>query len=318
VEQFNFQESSSLASLWKLLALRCRRYDVTLAAFPANRFEYNLAQWIIGAPRRYGHNYIRGRNSTYLRWLLTDRVEQRLGTHVVDENLKVVGRLTGAQVNAEIDRSLGPLKRQHHAFADAVVAAFGTRLLGIHAGCNTYKNQHRRRWPPDRFAELCSRVKGELGLTPLLFGGAADRSVNEAIKNGCAIATLVETPTIRDTAAVMQRCAAFVSNDSALGHLAGALDVPAVMIVGPTDPAEIGALGSVSRTVAASLPCAPCFRVSRRPLSCSHAIPFACTLSISVDTVFTEIASVLCARQASHTTAEEARNMPEKQRLCIQ
>jgi heptosyltransferase-1 len=44
-------------------------------------------------------------------------------------------------------------------------------------------------------------------------------------------------------AAEIATCAAVVTVDSGLGHLTAALDVPAIALYGPTDPAKIGTYG---------------------------------------------------------------------------
>ncbi|MBN2559783.1 MAG: hypothetical protein JXQ75_02470, partial [Phycisphaerae bacterium] len=65
VVQHNFQCDRYWRSLWTTLKLRLRRYDVSILAFPANRFEYNVLAYLLGAKRRYGHTYIRGGDGQY-------------------------------------------------------------------------------------------------------------------------------------------------------------------------------------------------------------------------------------------------------------
>ncbi|MCC7293438.1 MAG: glycosyltransferase family 9 protein [Phycisphaerales bacterium] len=171
------------------------------------------------------------------------------------------------------------------AGTDRVAAAPPRSLLGIHAGSSSYKNLDGKRWPAEHFAELCRRAARELGLTPVLLGTRQDRPVNDRILRLAPEARLIEPPTIRHAAALIQRCSAFVSNDSAPAHLAKALSVPTIMLVGPTDPAEIGHWGTPGAVVRADLPCAPCYRASRRSLQCSHSNPYKCTEAIALDDV---------------------------------
>ena len=43
--------------------------------------------------------------------------------------------------------------------------------------------------------------------------------------------------------AALARCAAFIGNDSGLGHLAAAAGIPALALFGPTDPARYAPWG---------------------------------------------------------------------------
>ena len=285
------------APLWRSLQLvgqlSRRRFDISIQAFPANRFEYNVVHWLIHARRRVGHEYLRGSSATYLRWLLTDRVAQTKGTHCIDENLKVLGVFGCRALEGPIDTSLGPLAPEYRAYAERMTLRWSGPLLGVHAGSSTYKNLHAKRWPPERFAELCRRALDEEGVTPLLFGSALDQEVNGAIQRQCPAARLVETPSIRHTAAMIQHCKVYVSNDSALAHVASALAVPTVIVTGPTDAMEVGPFAEGGCAVVSPLRCAPCFRVSRQPLRCQHPRRFACMKAIDVDTVLGRVRNVL-------------------------
>ncbi|MCG3132471.1 MAG: Undecaprenyl-phosphate 4-deoxy-4-formamido-L-arabinose transferase [Phycisphaerae bacterium] len=296
IVQHHFQNEPWRRSFHVVRRLRRERFDLGIQAYPANRFEYNLMHFLLGVRRRIGHDYLRGSRWGYLRFLLTDRVAQTLGTHNIEENLKLLRLVAPESERGPIDSRLGPtdsrlgpLGLRYHEYADALLGAGDGSFLGIHAGSSGYKNLHGKRWPAERFAELCNRVREQYGWTPLLFGSAMDRPINEAIRNACPAARIVETPSIRHTAAVIQRCRAFVGNDSAPGHIAVALDVPTILLVGPTDPLEIGPCSGGGTAVSCHLNCTPCFRVSRKALTCKHPTPFACMAGISVDSVVREI-----------------------------
>jgi len=51
VVQHNFQKDRYWRSLINTIQLRRQHYDVSILAFPSNRFEYNLLTRLIGAPQ---------------------------------------------------------------------------------------------------------------------------------------------------------------------------------------------------------------------------------------------------------------------------
>ena len=289
VLQHNFQKERLWRSFLTALSLRGRHFDVSIVAFPANRFEYKVTSRLLGARRRFGHNYLRGGNFGNLRWLLTDRIDQVPGRHTVDENRELIARFTGRVAGTSADIRLGPLDPKYHEAAARMLAHLNEPLLGIHPGCSTYKGLEAKRWPAERFGELCRRAHYELGLQPVVFGMPDEIELKLRIQAMCPEVYLAHGPTIRHTAALMARCAAFVSNDSALAHIASAVDVPVVMLCGPTDPGEVRPYGASGRVLTAGLGCSPCFRVGRRPMACTHPTYQACMKAISVDQVLAAV-----------------------------
>lgn len=286
VEQHNFQNGRMLGSLRKLAELHVRRFDLSILACPANRWEFNAAAWLIHARQRIGHAYVVGRDIK-LSWLLTHRVQQAIGIHTVDENLRLLPLVAPSCELATDppDIRLGPLAPVYHVHAELLLAGIQGPYLGVHAGCATFKEMVRKRWPRERFAELCCRAHRELGLEPLLFGSGEEVELNRWIARQAGVGEVIETPSLRHTAAVMQRCTVFVSNDSALAHVASALDVPTVMIVGPTDPRMFAPYRPPGVALTAGVRCAPCYLPSRSALDCPAGQAFACLRCIEVDRV---------------------------------
>ena len=315
VIRHHFQSESLFKSLGLIFRLRWRRFDTSILTYPANRFEYNVVQWLIHARRRIGHDYLRGRSLTYLRWLLTDRVPQEAGTHNVLENLKLLEPLGIPATAAAPDITLGPLAPEYRQQAMEVLPRSDRPLIGIHAGSSTYKNLQAKRWPAEHFAKLCNRIVPEDGCIPVLFGGPQDQTLNAEISALCPSTLVLKASPIRLTAALIQRCSVFVSNDSSLAHLASALDVPTVMIVGPTNGLEVGPFSSSGCVVSASLNCSPCFGVSRASLRCLHPHGLACVSSISVGRVLSEVRNRLADQHELMPTLRESRTIQQRTTL---
>lgn len=300
VLQHNYQKERTWRSLLATLRLRGHGYDASILTFPTNRFEYNLLARLIGAPRRYGHRYLRGGDAANLRFLLTDTVDQVRGRHTIDENRAIVACLTGITPSQSADPRLGPLDPQYHEAAERMMAHLNEPLLAIHPGCTIYKGHAARRWDAECFGDLCRRAHRELGLQPVIFGMPDEIELKLKIQSLCPEAFLAHGPTIRHTAAMLARCSCMVSNDSGLAHIASAVDVPVVMICGPTDPASIGPYANKGRVVTSGLGCSPCFQVGRKPLRCINPEYQACLKGIRVDDVLAAVAVCLPGHPAPH------------------
>ena len=99
-----------------------------------------------------------------------------------------------------------------------------------------------------------------------------------------------------ETWALMARCDHFVANDNALLHIAGALQVPATAIFGPTHASWVRIPGCSRAEVRLGLPCQPCFYYSPRHLHCASA-SYRCLTALPVETV----AGAVCRQFAGAT-----------------
>ena len=161
--------------------------------------------------------------------------------------------------------------------AEAGIAP-GARLAGVHPGAAWAT----KRWLPERFAELCRRLKAE-GLTPVLVGGPGDAALGAEIAAASGAANLVGKTDLEELKSLMGRLSLFVTNDSGPMHLAAAAGVPVVAIFGATTR-ELGFFpyGSGHRVVEAPLACRPCGLHGAKSCPEGH---FLCMRLLSVDAV---------------------------------
>ncbi|MDP2727443.1 MAG: glycosyltransferase family 9 protein, partial [Dehalococcoidia bacterium] len=73
-----------------------------------------------------------------------------------------------------------------------------------------------------------------------------------------AIVDLVGRLKVKETAAVLERCAIFVGNDSGPMHLAAAVGTPVVAAFGPSDARTYHPWGVPHRIIKLDLSCLPC------------------------------------------------------------
>jgi len=133
-----------------------------------------------------------------------------------------------------------------------------------------------REWPSDRFASLARELMAG-GRTVLVCGTASERATCAEVARAAgpgavSVAGETDLPTL---AALVQRAALAVCNDSGLAHLAGAVGTPTVTLYGSTSSAWTAALGRRVRIVQRPPVCSPCFRRTCR-------IGYRCLTALSV------------------------------------
>jgi len=112
------------------------------------------------------------------------------------------------------------------------------RFMAIHPG----SGGTRKNWPAERFAELASGARRELGLGIAVLLGPAELDREEARPDPrealAPVADAVfESPRLPLLAGLLAEAAVYVGNDSGVSHLAAAASAPTIAIFGPTDPA---------------------------------------------------------------------------------
>jgi lipopolysaccharide heptosyltransferase II len=113
-------------------------------------------------------------------------------------------------------------------------AAFGPDkprpMVALHVGASW----PAKRWLPERFAQLADRMHEELGADVILIAGLKDQEAAETCRKSAKSNPLMIPPLpLRQTAAVIASCKAFVGNDAGPMHISAALGVPTVGIFGP-------------------------------------------------------------------------------------
>ena len=154
------------------------------------------------------------------------------------------------------------------------------------------KNHIKRRWEPEKFAELGKRLIKEKNAKIFLFGGPErdelKTSINSMIDSKDSL--IIKTEKFLQSIAIMKRCNAFVTNDSALMHVASALGLKVIAIIGPTNLHYLHPWKAEYKIVSLNLDCAPCFFYSPKPLTCTRTdVQFKCIKELDVEMVWKNI-----------------------------
>lgn len=293
---FPFLDAGKLRGVRFLYSFR-RKFDVSINFYPSNRRDYNLASFVVGSPVRIGHRYVLN-DIRELNFLKNRTVKEDDTLHNVQENLRLLDFL-GIREKKPYPLELY-LDGKEKAAAAGWLAERGLSerlLIGFHPGTSTFKGHTDRRWQQEKFSVLIKELAGAYGDAAfLLFGGSEEDPVKEAVREASGVKERVfkiNTPSIRDTAALISECRVFVTNDSGLMHISAACQVPTVAVFGPTNPVWVRPWMCRHRVVRCGPPCNPCFRYSPVPLKCGEGTDFSCLKEITVEDVLEATVSML-------------------------
>jgi heptosyltransferase-2 len=290
VIHFNFLEEGAIRSIKFLLQLR-KKYDASICVYPSNRKEYNIISFLIGARKRAGVVYLR-KDKSNVGYLNNIRVLENDNVHNVQTNYKLCGALIGKKFNEDLPLEF-PISGQEKESAENYLNEIGINetdlVIGFHPGCATLKNHIKRRWEPEKFAELGKILIDNHPARILIFGGPDEKNLKEKIFSliGSSKVNVVNAESLTQSTAIMKRCNVFVTNDSSQMHIAAALGLKVVAIIGPTNQNYIYPWKTEHQIVSLNLVCSPCFFYSPKPLICTRTdVKFKCIKELTVDMVY--------------------------------
>lgn len=225
----------TLSERWQLLRRFFRRFDLSLSLSSRNveRAAWGMA---LGCRQRWGFN----RPETRL--FLTGRIEERRDRHWAEDYLELAC-LAGGKRDGDLPRFY--LTPEEKAWAEELPARWGLRpghlWIGVHVGAS----YPEKAWRPERFLELARLADEASGAQVIAFGGPGEEAATGdwLATQATNAVNLAGKLSLRDFAAAVSRCTAFVGGDSGPTHIAAALGVPTVGLYGFTDPTRMGPLG---------------------------------------------------------------------------
>ncbi len=258
--------------------LRSGRFDavVNFKSF----FQENLAAALAGIPSRIGYGIYGGG------FLHTSCVDFPWDAHTVEEHLALAALLGGSAAHPVVE--VFPSREDERVVEDWLGNP-PRALVAMHLGAGA----PAKRWPVEGFAAVARLVRERLESDIVLVGGVPDAPWGEEFRRRVGFPVLdgVGRFGIRQTAALLTRCRAFVGNDSGPAHLAAAVGCPAVVVFsGTNDVHRWRPWGRNVRTIQKTPECAPC------GLDLCARTDHACLSEITPQEVFDELQGLLAAR----------------------
>lgn len=120
-----------------------------------------------------------------------------------------------------------PLTAETRARAKELLSG-AERWAALMPGCE----DSFRRWPLERFAGVAAELKTR-GFTVAALGGSDDKTLCDAVADASDGISFAGQLSLLESAAVLQRCHAAVSNNTGTMHLAAAVSTPLVALFAP-------------------------------------------------------------------------------------
>jgi lipopolysaccharide heptosyltransferase III len=280
---------SKLSDRLKLLRrLRSRRFDLLVYLAPRIRsradvrrdllfFRLAGVSKVIGAdawqllPSRNGRSLPNVEHET-------DHLLQRLSRHGI--RVPEVGT-----ARFELDLSANEQQRAGLWLKKNLPAERITGVIGFGAG----SKWPSKVWPEERFAELGSRLVEFANMFPIVFGGREDRAIGDRLIQAWGRgANAAGALSVREAAAALKSCDAYVGNDTGTMHLAASVGTRCVAIMAAVDwPGRWNPYGSDHLVLRREVQCEGCLlRVCERE-------GMKCLKEISVDDVFAACCQLL-------------------------
>jgi len=254
-----FQKKRGIGSLWEDLnlsqSLNERNFDLAVILPRSFRSAFHI--YLARIPLRIGYRN-EGR-SLFLTHGIR-RTQEMLRVHRVyyyQKLLEPLGRISDPS-SPQIF-----LREEDRRWADRTLKDLGIPgdkpLIGMNPGA-TYGLA--KCWYPDRFGRLGERLAEKWQAKILLFGKEEERPVVHEILHhlGTGGIDLTGKTGLLQLAALLERCALLVTNDTGTMHVAAAVGTPVVALFGSTPPLVTGPWGEGHMVVRKNVPCSPCWK----------------------------------------------------------
>jgi heptosyltransferase-2 len=239
------------------LARELRQYRFDTAIFLQNAIEAALIAFLAGIPRRIGFD------TDARRLLLTDPVRCTRSIKRIHQTGYYLAMLEGAGLrpgSPELELTVGQAdKEQARRLLDDHRVDPKAPVIGLNPSATFGP---AKQWFPERYAALGDLLRQACGATIVIFGGPSDVELGRSITGmmtGPAI-DLSGRTRLGEAMALIDRCDAFVTNDSGLMHIAAALNTPLVAIFGSTNSTTTSPFSPTSRIVRVPIECSPCMQ----------------------------------------------------------
>ena len=219
------------------------------------------------------------------------------GLHVIDKNRQLVSALFDIDVSQPADFGLDAFRETcRQAGLPPALKAIGPYVVLLHG--TTWSSKF---WPEDHWKELIGLLTGQGWRCLLPWAGAVERQRVDRLKAaGGGQAQVLPELSLTGLMEILLQARAFVSVESGIGHLAAALDVPGIMLHGPTDPAYSGIPGKKCQHVTSGLYCSPCFKRDCPRIRPGKAIP-PCQAEINPALVYQRLETLVPDRSLHDT-----------------
>lgn len=288
------RDTRGLATLMSLY----KKYDVAIAAYPSDRTAMAAA---LTGKKAVGLTY--GWKKEWWKHLLFDVHNVCYDYNHVVSNMLMPLRMLGIE----------PVPRVVMGYDDSDMAYARENVpFERYIIFHPYSMKDYKYWSVEKWANLAALIQRHTDCS-VVFTRTPEPEGNRYLEKILAIApketNVISTPcTLNELAAIIQGATAFIGIDTAITHVAAALDIPTIAIFGPTltrywapwpneclDPSPFAANKGIQRNgcvtvVQKDWECVPCNKEACRISRCGA---IECLEELAVEEVFGEVMAVL-------------------------
>jgi heptosyltransferase-2 len=260
--------------------LKKRNFDA--AILMQNAVEAAIMAFFARIPIRAGYNSD-GRGV-----LLTHsihRTKEIKKIHQIDYYLEMVKALGCVSINKEIHMETKINRADARTVLDKYIPDDKKLIVGVAPGASYGP---AKRWLPERFAAITDKIAADHSCRIILLGGKSDTETTELVQKYATtgLINLAGKTSLREAIYLISQCRLFISNDSGLMHIAGALNIPTIALFGSTNPVTTSPAGNQSVIIRHEVPCSPCLKET-------CPTDFSCMKLLSVEEVLTAAQNIL-------------------------
>ena len=260
-----------------LKLLRDRPYDLVIDFH--GLFKSAMIVLISGGRRKLGYDSMQELSGLFL----NEKIPEDMGKHAVDRYLDLLRYLKAPETLPEF---FIPISEENKKRAEELLEKSGLDRGERFVAVSPIALWETKLWEDEKFARLCDRITGELGVK-VVFTGSEKEGMNKLIQSLMTKPSinLGGMTTLRDLACIYRLSSLLITTDSGPMHIATAVGTPVIALFGPTSPLRTGPYGEGNVVIRKEMDCSPCFLKkceSRR-----------CMKDISVDDVFEAVKAML-------------------------
>jgi heptosyltransferase-2 len=290
---YNFPYSAGVRA-WagRIREIRETAYDVTINEFHSHSWQLAVLVAASGAPHRAGHITSPGWPAEFSRYgfVFNIGVVMREDQHEIERYLDLVAAVGARRAGLGEVPTFIHLADEDREFArhflDEDEGNSHRKIIGFQPGSSP--GMSWKQWPIERYRAVIRRLMEDSAESRIvLFGSAPEEEMVRSLASGLGprVTVAAGKTSVKQAAALIERCDLLVCNDSGLMHAAVAVGTPVVAIYGPTDYRRTAPLGRLHRMIRHELPCSPCFKLDgdEQVHLCPH---HDCLMTIGAEEVF--------------------------------
>lgn len=269
-----------------------RRRQFDLAILLQNAFGAAACAFLAGVPVRIGYATDRRRvlltTSVPLPAWKDERHESFYYLNIITELEQSLLGSTPRSVEPHLELAISDERQRNaRAMLEERGIAAGKPLALI---CPGSVNSRAKRWPTERYAALSDQLTKD-GFQIVLIGSPGEREVSEEVSRRSSAAPVVLTgrTSVAEAVAIISVADLLVTNDTGPAHIGAALQIPTLVIFGPTNPLTTYPFSPVAQIVRHAPDCAPCML---RDCPIDHR----CMTAIDPDEVFRRAIALISER----------------------